>query len=219
VTAPAIGACTIVTNTARYRVTDDTTITDTASKTVSVCNYNAGLTIGYWANHLANSAKTGSWIDSACSKGLPNGTSCSSNGPWTKQFLGGSICTSPNACTVGELSDAHATAPITSGYVVNSITKAAAVFNANNCSNASTSDSNAAACLAAQLLGAELNVGNIANPCVCSTIHNAIVFLTNVGYKGPGQSVTFNGIYTRAYAITLKTALDNYNNNRGCPSP
>ena len=92
------------------------------------------------------------------------------------------------------------------------------MFAANNCSNASTSDSNAAACLAAQLLGAELNVGNLANPCVCATIHRAIVFLTSVGYKGPGQGVTFNGIYTRAYAITLKTALDNYNNNRGCPS-
>jgi hypothetical protein len=91
------------------------------------------------------------------------------------------------------------------------------VFNANNCSNASTSDSNAAACLAAQLLGAELNVANKANTCICTTIQAAITLLTNVGYNGPGSKVTFTGAYTRAAAITLKTALDNFNNNKGCP--
>ena len=48
-------------------------------------------------------------------------------------------------------------------------------------------------------------------------INQAIDFLTHVGYNGPGSAVTFNATYTRAGAIALKTALDNYNNGLGCP--
>jgi hypothetical protein len=131
---------------------------------------------------------------------------CNNNGPFTSQFLGQSICS--GSCVVGKLS---------STYSADTTTKALAVFNANNCANASTSNANAAACLAAQLLGAELNVANVANACICNTINQAIDFLTHVGYNGPGSAVTFNATYTRAGAIALKTALDNYNNGLGCP--
>jgi hypothetical protein len=61
-------------------------------------------------------------------------------------------------------------------YTVATFQQAATVFNANNCSNASTSDSNAAACLAAQLLAAQLNVANGANTCICDTIKEAKAF-------------------------------------------
>jgi hypothetical protein len=62
-----------------------------------------------------------------------------------------------------------------------------------------------------------LNVANVANPCICSVIQDANAFLTAVGYNGPGSKVTFTSTYTRALAIQLKTALDNYNNGLGCP--
>jgi hypothetical protein len=157
--------------------------------------FNAALTIGYWQNHMykcAPNEKTGH-----------NG--CNNNGPFTDSFLGSSICN--NLCVAGKLST---TFTATAGTALS-------VFNANNCSNAATSDSNAAACLAAQLLAAELNVANQANTCICATIGNAIDFLTAVGYSGPGTKPTFSGTNTRAAAIALKTRLDNYNNGT-CPS-
>src|SRR5262249_41994559 len=119
------------------------------------------------------------------------------------------ICSAPNTCTVG----------ILGGYNATSESAALAVFNANNCASATTSDTSAAACLAAQLLGAELNVANGANPCICATIAKANTALAAVGYNGPGSQVTLGGINTRAYLISLKTALDTYNNGGGCPSP
>jgi hypothetical protein len=111
---------------------------------------------------------------------------------------------------VGKLSDS---------YTATTFQNAAKVFAANNCSNASSSDSNAAACLAAQLLAAELNVANGANTCICDTIKAAKAALTAVGYAGPGTKVTLpkNG-YTRQNLIDLKTKLDNYNNFKGCPA-
>jgi hypothetical protein len=170
-------------------------LTGSADQTVEICAFNKPLTIGYWKTHMYK-----------CPSGVKTGTNgCNSNGPFTDSLLGTSICN--GTCVAGKLSN---TFTATSATALN-------VFNANNCSNASTSDSNAAACLAAQLLGAELNVANIANPCICDTINQAIAFLTAVGYSGPGSSVTFNATYTRAGAIALKTALDNYNNGLGCP--
>ena len=63
---------------------------------------------------------------------------CNNNGPFTAAFL----------------------PQLLGNYSVDTTAKALAVFNANNCSNAASSDNNASACLAAQLLGAKLNVAN-----------------------------------------------------------
>jgi hypothetical protein len=167
--------------------------------------FNGALTIGYWANHLA---KTGT---SGCS-GLPSGSGCSSNGPFTKDQLGKTICVSqscPNGIIAGTLG----------GTTITTFQQAAVVFKNNNCSNASTSNANAAACLAAQLLGAELNIANGANPCACATIKSAIALLTAVGYNPANNTSNFTGSgYTRQNAIDLKTKLDNYNNAKGCPA-
>jgi hypothetical protein len=157
--------------------------------------FRAALTIGYWKTHMH-----------VCARNEKQATAgCSSNGPFTVAYLGWSIC---NGCSiVGMLGNYNATTE----------SKALGVFNANNCSNASSSDANAAACLAAQLLAAQLNVANGANTCICDTIVAAKQFLIAVGYNGPGQPVSFSGTNTRAKAIQLKTALDNYNNAKGCP--
>jgi hypothetical protein len=167
--------------------------------------FNGALTIGYWGNHLAKSGTSG------CSS-APNGTGCSSSGPFTADKLGKTICVDPVTCPNG----------ITSGNLGNTtittFLQAATVFKNNNCSNASSSDSNAAACLAAQLLGAELNIANGANTCACATIKSAIALLKAVNYNPTTNTSTFTGSgYTRQNAIDLKTKLDNYNNAKGCP--
>src|SRR6185437_10942965 len=126
---------------------------------------------GYWKTHLAPNGTSGC----TGSPALPGGSGCSSNGPWTKNGLGKTICVSascPAGVVVGKLGNT----------TITTFQQAAKVFANNNCSNASSSDANAAACLAAQLLGAELNVWNKANPCVCPTIKNAIALLTAVNY-------------------------------------
>jgi hypothetical protein len=116
---------------------------------------------------------------------------CSSNGPFTGTYLPQSL----------------------GNYSVNTEAKALAVFNGNNCSNL-TVGSNALACLAAQLLGAKLNIANGSNPsCISATITAADAFLISVSYNGPG-TYTLTAAQ-RATAISLKTTLDNYNNN-GC---
>jgi hypothetical protein len=160
--------------------------------------FRAALTIGYWKTHMYK-----------CGSREKTGTNgCNTNGPFTSDYLNSSICTAPNACTVGKLGN----------YNANTLTLALAVFNANNCSNASSTDANAAACLAAQLLAAELNVANGANTCICSTIKQANDALAAVNYQGPGKPITLSGSgYTRANLITLKTKLDTYNNGGGCP--
>ena len=196
VNAPALGTCVEYDNRAEFTDNSTPPVSDHADASATVCAFNSPLTIGYWKNHM-----------SLCGPKVKTGTNgCNTNGPFTSQFLGRTICS--GSCVVGKLS---------SLYSADTTTKALAVFNANNCANASTSNANAAACLAAQLLGAELNVGNVANPCICDTINQAIAFLTAVGYNGPGNAVTFNATHTRAQAIALKTALDNYNNGLGCP--
>jgi hypothetical protein len=158
----------------------------------------APLTIGYWKTHM----------HLCVGKEKQGDNGCSTNGPFTVTYLNSTICSAPNTCKVGILGSYDATAEAA----------ALGVFNANNCSNASLTDANAAACLAAQLLGAELNVKNGANPCICSTIKAANDALTAVKYAGPGKAITLSGSgYTRSSLIALKTSLDNYNNGNGCP--
>ena len=101
-------------------------------------------------------------------------------------------------------------------YTVMNITDAANVFKANNCS--STKDQDAVACLAAQLLATKLNLanGSLACPTILQTVTDAQNFLTGVNYTGPGGKYTLNSLQ-RAQAISLKSKLDAYNNNIGCP--
>jgi hypothetical protein len=203
--APALGTCEDHTNTATSDDNSTPSRHAEASKTVTVCNFNAALTIGYWKTHMY-----------VCPKGTKTGTNgCNNNGPFSSAYLGTTyICKTtscPNGILVGKLG----------GYDATSQAKALAVFNANNCSSSMT-DANAAACLAAQLLAAELNVANGANYCICDTINKANALLTAVGYAGPGKAVTFGAAgsgNTRADAIALKTQLDTYNNGGGCPAP
>jgi hypothetical protein len=144
--------------------------------------FNAPLTPGYWKNHLAPTGTAG------CI-GLPDGTGCSNNGPWTSDYL-----------------------PQTLGaYSVDTIGEAAAVFAAMNCSKTSS----ALNCLAGHLLAAKLNVANGSNPCIQATIDAADAFLTARGYHGP-DTYTLTPAQ-RATALSLKSALDTYNNGGGCP--
>ena len=179
-TVPALGTCVDYTNTATS-TTNDLGLTPNDSVTVTVCHYNAPLTIGYWKNH-----------EYKCAAGEKTGhNGCNNNGPFTVQFLPQSL----------------------GNYVVNTTAKAQAVFDANNCS--STTSQGAVACLAAQLLAAELNVANVSDPsCISSTITAANAFLVSVGYTGPSGSYSLSAAQ-RAQALSLKTTLDNYNNN-GC---
>ena len=206
-TVPApttLGTCQEYDNRAEFTDNSTPPTSGHADASATVCAFNAPLTIGYWKTHLARNGTSG------CT-GLPSGSGCSANGPWTKDGLGKTICVStscPNGVVVGNLGNT----------TITTFQQAAKVFANNNCSNASSSDANAAACLAAQLLGAELNVWNKANPCVCSTIKSAIALLKAVNYDPIANTSHFGGSgYTRANAITLKTALDNYNNGLGCP--
>jgi hypothetical protein len=203
VPAPTLGTCQGYDNTASFADNSTPQNTGSSKKSVTVCNYNAPLTIGYWTNHLASSSKTSTWYDSYCSKPL-NGTGCSSNGPWTKQFL----------------------PQLLGGYTVDTVLKAAQVFVANNCSNASSSAQNAVGCLAAQLLGAELNVANLSKPCIVTVadgINDANSFMksgtvdgvTGVTYTGPMATYSLTTAQ-RNEAIVLKNKLVNYNQGGGC---
>jgi hypothetical protein len=142
------------------------------------------LTIGYWKTHLGPNG--------SCPRGLPQGTGCSANGPWASSKLPISL----------------------GGYSVSSIQLAAAVFAANNCSNASASDNNAVGCLAAQLLAAKLNVATFGGS--CSAIADGDAFLTSIGYTGPSGNYSSITDAQRAQAIAIKTVLDHYNNGLGC---
>src|SRR4029079_16644544 len=77
--------------------------------------YNAPLTPGYWKTHMASTSKGSQYYDSLCSdkKFTGTGAGCSSNGPFTKQFL---------SQTLG-------------GYSVSNIALAALVFQKMNCSS------------------------------------------------------------------------------------
>jgi len=159
------------------------------------------LTPGYWKNHL------GSTSPNQCAGiNLPNGTGCSSNGPWTSQFLTQNL----------------------GNYAVDSILKAAQVFAAMNCSNSGNTqqqNQNAIGCLAGHLLAAKLNVANGASTCINATIAAADAFLMAIpkspsgtlSYTGPSGNYSSLTAAARATAISLKTTLDNYNNCQGCP--
>jgi hypothetical protein len=159
-----------------------------ACEPLGVCANN--LTPGYWKNHLALTGTTG------CS-GLPQGSGCSNNGPFTLTYL-------PK--TLG-------------GFNVDTILKAAQVFAAMNCSNSGTNsqqNQNAIGCLAGHLLAAKLNVANGA-PTIAA-IAAADALLSSIPYTGPSGNYTGISATTRAQAIALKSLLDAFNNLL-CPTP
>ncbi|HXQ36574.1 MAG TPA: hypothetical protein VN843_21355, partial [Anaerolineales bacterium] len=177
-----------------------TTVTATASATVTVGTTPCPLTPGYWKNHMANSNSSGPFSDPDCRR-LPSGNGCSSNGPWVKQFLPQSL----------------------GNYQVTGIILAAKVFNSMNCSSSKPND--AIGCLAGHLLAAKLNVANGAgNACIAAVITKANNFLksmvvdgvTGINYVGPTGNYTLSAAQ-RTLTISLKDALDKYNNNLGCP--
>jgi hypothetical protein len=148
--------------------------------------------MGYWKNHAANSAKTGSYTSTDCSK--LKSSSCSTNGPWAIQYLPKSL----------------------GNYVVSSILLADPIWGGANCS--ATTDQGAVGCLAGQLLAAKLNVANGScpgNPAIASTITASDALLIAVTYIGPSGKYTLTAAQ-RATAISLKTTLDSYNNGNGC---
>ena len=100
-------------------------------------------------------------------------------------------------------------------YTVDSYDKATAVYGGMNCSN--VQDQNAIGCLAGHLLAAKLNVANGADGCIGPTIATADAFLKGIGYSGPTASYTTLTASQRSTAISLKTTLDQYNNNISCP--
>ena len=100
-------------------------------------------------------------------------------------------------------------------YTVDTTAKAFAVFSAANCGSSKPSD--AAGCLAGQLLATELNIANGANPnVVCNTINindavtQANALLAAVGYNGPNLTYTLTSAQ-RKTAISLANALAAYN--------
>lgn len=133
-----------------------------------------------------------------------SGNGCSSNGPWAKTYL-----------------------PQPLGpYSVSTVSTAAKVIAANNCSNASTSSQNAVGCLAAQLLAAELNVADGANSCIVTVadgVNNANSFLSGgavdgvagITYNGPASTYSLTTAQ-RNEALLLKNKLVNYNQAGGC---
>jgi len=100
-------------------------------------------------------------------------------------------------------------------YTVDSYDKATAVYSGMNCSN--VQDQNAIGCLAGHLLAATLNVANGADGCIGPTIATADAFLKSIGYSGPTGGYPTLTATQRSTAISLKTTLDQYNNNISCP--
>jgi hypothetical protein len=110
-------------------------------------------------------------------------------------------------------------------YVVGTFAQATAVFNSSNCSSSKPND--AIGCLAAQLLAAELNLANAANPCIQPTVDKANTFLkggtvtvagtttAGINYVGPSGTYALTA-KQRTVAVALQTALDRYNNNTSC---
>ena len=108
-------------------------------------------------------------------------------------------------------------------YKGETTTQAAAIFNAMTCSNASSSSQNAIGCLAGQLLATELNVAHGSETCIAAVVSKANAWLKGtsedgvpgVVYAGPTVTYTLTQAQ-RNEAITLKSALDKYNNEGGC---
>jgi hypothetical protein len=169
---------------------DETNFPSAESQCEPFSVFNAPLTPGYWKNHLALTGSTG------CT-GLPNGTGCSNSGPFTGTYLPQPL----------------------GNYSVDTILKGAQVWALMNCSNSgsnTTQNQNAAGCLAGHLLAAELNVANNAPTCISTTISQANAFLISIGYSGPSGNYSGLTSTQRATAISLKNALDAYNNGLGC---
>ena len=106
-------------------------------------------------------------------------------------------------------------------YAVSSKTLATKVFNAMNCSSSKPND--AIGCLAGHLLATEYNLLNGTDTCIVAVRDKADAFLsggvadgvTGITYTGPTGNYTLSAAQ-RAEAITLKSAMDKYNNNGGC---
>jgi hypothetical protein len=156
------------------------------------------LTPGYWKNHLANSNSKGPFYTADCKTVSKLGGSCSTQGPWAIQYLPKSL----------------------GNYAVDSIGKAASVFQAMNCS--SSTAQNAIGCLAGHLLATKLNLAN-GSPgfqCILDTVANADKFLSGqtvngvpgINYIGPGGTYALTAPQ-RALAISLMTTMNNYNNS------
>jgi hypothetical protein len=174
-------------------------ITNTPTPTPSI----GGLTPGYWKNHLANSNSKGPFFSADCKNVSKYGGSCSTNGPWAIQYL----------------------PKLLGNYSVDTITTAAQVFKGMNCS--STKDQDAIGCLAGHLLATKLNLanGSLACPGILQAVADADAFLKGLTVNGVpgivyvGPSGTYGKLTAaqRNLVISLKTKLDNYNNNFGCP--
>jgi hypothetical protein len=103
--------------------------------------------------------------------------------------------------------------PVTLGsFPVSTTAIANAIFNAMNCS--STKDQDAVGCLAGQLLAAKLDVKNGASNCINTVIAQADALLVAIAYHGPGKYTLTTA--QRTQLISLKNALDKYNNGLGC---
>jgi hypothetical protein len=152
--------------------------------------FNYALTPGYWKTHLTLDRKH-------------------PDAPYTAKYL--------PICLGGTWNGTDCTGGYLGKFAVKTTTDATNVFNAMNCSNTgsnSTLNQNAVGCLAGHLLAAKLNVANGTNTCITTTIGLADAALSGDHYIGPSGNYT--GIANRAYLITLKTALDKYNNGGGC---
>jgi hypothetical protein len=199
----------------------------TAGATVSICG--PRFTPGYWKNHLADAVSVHTWSDGSCgTTALKNaGGSCSTLGPFAKQYTNSAHWKCLGAAD-------NCTPP--PGYKVDTILNAAKVFNAMNCSNTgsvSQMNQNAIGCLAGHLLSAKYNRNiNDSSNCIDATITQADAFLGNTsntgirnngttnpatyGYIGPAGNYSNITAAQRNTAISLKTALDNYDNGGGC---
>jgi hypothetical protein len=219
VNGPTAGSCRNYGNEADFADNSDPQNTGKSTASVQLCSFGPRLTPGYWKNHLADAVAGHAYSDSSCgTNSLKNaGGSCSTNGPFAKQWANNShwkCLGGADGCT------GVVTNPGYTGYKVDTILKAAQVFSAMSCSfsgNAANQNQQAVGCLAGHLLATKFNRNiNGSNPCIDPTIINADAFLAAILYRG--TSGTYTGITSaqRNTAISLKTALDNYNNGNGC---
>ena len=106
-------------------------------------------------------------------------------------------------------------------YAIDTKPKATNVFKAMNCSSSKPND--AIGCLAGHLLATEYNLLNGTDACIAAVVGKADTFLsgqvvdgvTGINYTGPSGNYTLTAAQ-RTLAISLKNALDKYNNNGGC---
>jgi hypothetical protein len=219
--AGTLGNCLDYTNRASFADNSTPQTTGYADKTVTVCFFGARLTPGYWKNHLADAVSGHTYSDGSCgTTALKNaGGSCSTNGPFAKQWANSSQwkCLGGGDNCTGVVTSVGYT-----GYKVDTILKAAQVFNAMNCSNTGSANQlnqNAIGCLAGHLLSAKYNRNvNGSDPCIDATIGTADAFLRSIVYIGTSGNYSGIGTANRNTAIALKTALDNYDNGGGCHS-